>query len=127
MKRIYIAFILIIISVLIGVFTRYDINKRSNKYLDYISNIEYYLKKDKYKEAEKECKKAVDDYNYNDSKIMYSYYVHSDLSDIGDNFNSMKNYINSKKKTEYYYISGMLKNRLKRIAEKEPINIQNVL
>jgi hypothetical protein len=127
MKRIYIAVLLIAASLFLGYLSGKDVEKRSNKHLEYISNMEYLIKRNEYKKAERLCKKAENEFNKTDIKFMYTYYVHSDLSDISENLASMRDYIKRKKDTEYFYVSGIAKNRLLKLINKEPINLQNIL
>lgn len=127
MRRVYIALGLIIISLTAAYFTGADVKSRSEKHLYNIKTIEIFLKNKDYKKAEKLCKKAADDFKINDSRVMYTYYNHNDLSDIGENLGSMLGYIERKKETEYYYISGITKNKLQGLIDREPIRIRNIL
>lgn len=127
MRRIFIALALIAVCISIGTYTRYDLINRCEKHLNNIKKIEYCLNRKDYNKAEKICKKTADEYTFNDSKVMYNYYNHSNLSDIGENFYSMRGYIKRKKDTEFYYISGINKNKLQNIIDKEPINLRNIL
>lgn len=127
MRRVYIALGLIIISLTTAYFTGADVKSRSEKHLNNIKTIEKYIKNKDYNKAEIICKKAADDFKINDSRIMYTYYNHNDLSDIGENLGSMLGYIERKKETEYYYISGITKNKLQSLIDREPIRIRNIL
>ncbi len=127
MKRLYIAAALIIISLLLGIFTGKDIKSRSVKHLKNIKKIEAFLNKKDFINAEKTAKKTADDFYFNDSSIMYSYYIHKDLSDIGENLYSMHGYIKRKKLNEYYYVSTLAKSKLLSLIKREDIEIQNLL
>lgn len=127
MRRVYIAAALIIISVVLGIFIDNDINSRSVKHIKRIHLIDNYLSKNDLKKAGITAKKTADEFYYTDSKIMYNYYVHKDLSEIAENLYSMEGYLERKKLNEYYYISGITKNRLKSIIERDNINLRNIL
>ncbi len=127
MKRLYIAAALIIISLTIGIFTGKDIKSRGYKHLENIRIIEACLSKKDFINAEKRAKKAADDFYFNDSSIMYSYYIHRDLSDIGENLYSMHGYIKRKKLNEYYYVSTLAKRKLLSLIDREDIEFQNLL
>ncbi len=73
------------------------------------------------------AKKTADEFRLNDSRIMYIYYVHKDLAEIGENLYSMHDFIKNKKDSDYYNISGITKSKLQTIIDKEPLNIQNIL
>ncbi len=127
MRRIFIAAALLLISVVSGIFFSKDIGERSKKHLNRINLIDSFLSKKDYKNAKITAKKTADEFNYIDSKIMYNYYIHKDLSDIAENLYSMHGYIERKKLNEYYYISGITKNRLQSIIEREKIDLRNIL
>lgn len=127
MRRIYIAVALALISVTTGIFTSTDITARSEKQLNNIKKIEAYIKNKKLKKAEKLCKKTADEFSKKDSKIMYLYYIHSDLSYISENLYSMHGYLKRRRLNEYYYIADVTKNRLQVIIDKEPINPENIM
>ncbi|MCH5303670.1 MAG: DUF4363 family protein [Ruminococcus sp.] len=127
MKRIYIAIGLFLFGMVFGYFTQYDIKTRTDKIVENINTIEEYLSKDEFKKAAEECKKTADKFKKTDSKVMYSYYEHSTLAEIEENLYSMQGYIERKEISNYNYLSGVTKGRLKAIADKELINFQNIL
>ncbi len=127
MRRIYIAIALILISVGIGIFTSGDLKRRGTRHLFNIDKVERYIENREYEKAERLCKKTADEFRLNDSRIMYIYYVHKDLAEIGENLYSMHDFIKNKKDSDYYNISGITKSKLQTIIDKEPLNIQNIL
>lgn len=127
MRRVFIAVSLIIISVVTGVITNTDLNRRSEKHIKYLTEIEYHLNRDDYINAENLSKKAADEFNFNDSSIMYNYYTHNDLSEIGEILNTARIYIKSKNKPEFYHYSKLAKSRLNSIINKKKVNLENIL
>lgn len=127
MRRIIIAVSLLIISAIIGIITNYDLTERSRKHLSFITEIENSVSVNDYIKAENIIKKAADEFNFNDSYIMYNYYTHNDLSEISDLLNTMRIYIKEKNKVEFYHYSNLAKNKLQSVIDKEPVNIRNIL
>lgn len=127
MRRVFIAVLLLIISVVIGLLTNTDVNIRSKKHIDYISDIEYRINNKDYPYAEKLSKKAADEFNFIDSGIMYNYYTHNDLSEISDILGTIRIYIKNKNITEIHHYSNLAKNKLNSIIDKKKVSIENIL
>lgn len=127
MKRIYIAIGIVLIGVIYGCFTNIDIQTRTDRIINNIKEVEKYVTKKELDKATEKCKKTADEFKNSDSKIMYSYYVHKDLAEIEENLYSMYGYIRRKDVDSYYHLSDITKGKLKAIADKEPITVQNVL
>ena len=127
MRRVFIAFSLLVISVVAGVITNKDLNTRCSKHIDYILEVKNLVEKNNYFKAEKICKKAADEYNFTDSGIMYNYYTHNDLSEIGEILNTMRIYIKEKDKTEFYHYSDSAQIKLNSIINKKKVSLENIL
>ena len=127
MRRIYIASALIVLCIIIAFLTSNDIKTRLNNKMKTVNRIERLVDNKDYIKAEKLCKKTADEFNSTDSQYMYIYYVHKDLSEIGEYLYNMHDYLKYRKISDYYSVSGIIKSKIKTIIDKEPINLQNVL
>ena len=106
MKRIIAAFVLILISIAVGITQISLVNCTADRTINNLNRIEKLVKSNKVRRAEKLAEKTAKDFESFSSTYLYCFYRHDDLS---------------VEKCHY------AKKQLLSIKEKELINLQNIL
>ena len=126
MKRIYIAIALLAVCIAIGVFETVNVSQGSQKYIDYIDEIEIKLNNDEIDSAAVLCKKAGEEFEEMSKTLMF-YYMHKNLEDIEGNLSSMYEYLRNKEIHDYYATAAITKDKLESMRDTGSVNFQNIL
>lgn len=127
MKRIYIAFVFILFSLIAGTVEFITINNNADNYMSSISKISNLVEERKIKDAEKLSKKAAEDFEKISKSIFTCYYSHDELEEINEQLYRLEDLLNNNRVEDYHELSHILKNKLLSLKEKEQITIQNIL
>jgi len=127
MKRIYIAVVFIILSVIIGAIEYGTISVKVDEYLSKIQKAELLTKQGNYEKAEELSKQTAEDFDKYSKAVLYCYYRHDDLEEIIETLYNLEDLLDDKKAEDYHEANHTLKEKLLSIKEKEHITIQNIL
>lgn len=126
MKRIYIAIALLAASIAIGIFETVNVSQGSQKYIDYIEEINMKLDNDEINNAAVLCKMAGEDFEEMSKTLMF-YYMHKNLEEIEGNLSSMYEYLRHDEVHDYYATAAITKEKLESMRDTGSIKFQNIL
>ncbi len=127
MKRIIAAFVLILISIAVGITQISLVNCTADRTINNLNRIEKLVKSNKVRRAEKLAEKTAKDFESFSSTYLYCFYRHDDLSVISDSIYSLEDYLDDKRIEDFHEKCHYAKKQLLSIKEKELINLQNIL
>ncbi len=127
MKRRYIAYALIIISLIIAVLEIWDVNQRIDKCIDSINKIDESVRQGNYSGAYEVCEEIDRSFVNSDSGVMFCYYKHDELEKIDTKIIIMSQYLKQKDKVNYLASSSEVIKMLTVLKEREQISIKNIL
>lgn len=127
MRRIYIAIALLAISIAAGVFETVNVSQGSQKYIDYIDEINKKIDDDEVKNAAVLCKKADEEFMDMSENYMFYYYMHKNLEEIESNLSSMYEYLRNDEVHDYYAAAAITKRKLESMRDTGSVNLQNIL
>ncbi len=127
MKRIYIAIALLAISIASGVFETVSVTQNSQKYIDYIDEINKKIDDKEVKNAAVLCKKADEEFEDMSKNYMFYYYMHKNLEEIESNLSSMYEYLRNDEVHDYYATSAITRRKLESMRDTGSVNLQNIL
>ena len=90
MKRIIAAFVLILISIAVGITQISLVNCTADRTINNLNRIEKLVKSNKVRRAEKLAEKTAKDFESFSSTYLYCFYRHDDLSVISDSIYSSR-------------------------------------
>lgn len=127
MKRRFIAYLLIILCVITGIFEASDADNRVDNCINNVNQIETEIKNKNYKNAVRLCDKTIELFNNDITGIMYCYYKHDILEEIHTNLTNLKGYIEYKDEVDIRVTIFDTLNKLKTIKSREKVDLKNVL
>lgn len=126
MKRIYIAIALLLASITMGIFETINVSQGSQKYIDYIDEINMKLDNNEVNNAAVLCKKADEEFEEMSKTLMF-YYMHKNLEDVAGSLSSMYEYLRNDEIHDYYAAAAMTKEKLESMRDTGSVNLQNIL
>lgn len=127
MKRIYIAIIILAISVAGGILETVSIRQNSEKYIKYVEDIERKIDNGDVKNAAILCKKADKEFKDLSENYMFYYYAHKNLEEIESNLSSMYAYLKNKEIHDFDATAAITKKKLESIRDTGKVNFKNIL
>lgn len=126
MKRLHIAVILIALSLAVGVFEVIYVNNTYNKCYNAIEKSKGYFSDNEYTDAYIMCKNAESQWNKS-SKTLSIFLVHSQISDVSNTINELKDAVKGKDKKEFSSLYKKTKRQLLFIKKSELPDFENIL
>lgn len=127
MKRLYIAILLIVISLFIGIFETYLTNKLIDNTINNINEINDFIDKNNMNEAINKIIETEKDFDKINQNYLHLLTLHDKFDEVGFNLTTMKIHLIKEDYNEYFSLKEKTKKQLLSLkTEKLPI-IQNII
>ena len=127
MKRLYLAIVMTLLCIFLGVFEFATINYSTDKCLNNLTRINREIENQKYSNAIKICKKTAAEYEKFTEKILFCYLNHKEFDNINTNLTIMTEALNNKDLYKYNELYIKTKKQLLTLKSEELLSIQNIL
>lgn len=127
MKRLYIAILLIIIGISLGIVEKYTIKHVVNNCVESIDKAESMINNKEFKNARRICNKAALEFDDTSRNVLFYYYSHNQLNNISNSIYQLSEYINKDQIGDYKALKAQIKKQLQSLEEEELLRAQNIL
>ncbi len=126
MKRIYIAVVLVLLTLCIGALETGYVTAKTDMFIDKIERADKLMKRNEFSEAIKLCQNTEKEW-YDNAKAIDMLLIHDYVDDIGLSISKMTSFAESKNTDMYFSESSDAKKQLASIKESEYPLIENLL
>lgn len=126
MKRIYIAVVLVLLTLCIGALETGYVTAKTDMFIDKIERADKLMKKNEFSEAIRLCQNTEKEW-YDNAKSIDMLLIHDYVDDIGLSISKMTSFAESKNTDMYFSESSDAKKQLASIKESEYPLIENLL
>ncbi len=126
MKRIWVAVLLLLISLCFSVSEFFAVKYNFEKHVQMLDKAEYYFSQKEFTKSYEQCKKLQSSWAKSE-KLLNIFLVHKQVDDIAQDLMTLKKYAEFKDEKSFFLTTGKTKRQLLSMKESELPDYQNIL